>query len=267
MFEFVEDSFNRENSFENILSIQVGLNGFSFCIRKGENNKLLYFKQLAVKISSNHLFIRRVEDWFKEESLLLLPYREKHLYFIGHRFSLVPHQLESEELKSDLRMLLMAAGDEEEYAENWVEEIKAKLVFMLPDGMNKVLRDNLGDIRLKHVTQKLIALSTSESAENSMLLFFDEKKLFLLASKNQQLVLSNLFSINHANDVLYYTLTAAKQLKLDFGKCILQIAGKSDFMESAVNNLSAHCKSIAKLPHLTEDQLSDANICESVCLF
>ena len=267
MFEFVDDSFIRENSHENILSIQVNLNGFSFCIHKGVDNKLLYFKQLQLKISSNHLLVRRLDDWCKEEELLLLPYREKHVYYVGYRFSLVPEQLESEALKSDIRTLVMSANEEEEYAENWIEEIKAKLVFMIPDQLNNILHENIGDYRLKHVVKKLISISHTESSLCNLLVFFDEKEMIVLAKKNKQLIFCNNFRINHVNDVVYYILTIAKQLQIDLKNSTLQISGKSDFIDGAKQDLSQHFVSITKAIQNTEDRISESNVAQSVCLF
>ena len=267
MFEFVDDSFIKEKSFENILSIQVGLNGFSFCIRGKENNHLLYFKQFPVKTSSDHLFIRRLEDWCKEDELLQLPYYEKQVFYIGHRFSLVPEQLEHEELKSNVRSLIMSAHNEDEYAENWIEEIKAKLVYILPDRLHKVLNENLGSFKLKHIVQKLISSPVPESAKNNFLLFFDEKELIILARKEAQLVLCNIFKVNHVNDVIYYMLTLVKQLPIDSKNCLVQVSGKSDFMEGSVNSLSKHFNSIERFPQNTDARLNQVAVSESVCLF
>ena len=267
MFEFVDDSFIRENSFENILSIQVSLNGFSFCIRKGDDNKLLYFKQHQVKISSDHLFVRRLEDWCKEEELLQLPYREKHVFYVAYRFSLIPEELESEVLKSDVRLLLMTATEEEEYAENWMEEIKAKLVFMIPGQLNHVLHECFGDYRLKHVVQKLASIPAPEFSESNILLFFDEKELIVLAKQKGQLSFCNTFKINHVNDAIYYILTIAKQLKIDIKNGTLQITGKSDFLEGTAVNLSQHFKSVEQALQTSDEKIGEFNISESICLF
>lgn len=265
MFEFVDDSFNRENSFENILSIQLGLNGFSFCIRT-ESGHLLYLKQLAVSISNDHLLARRFEDWCNEEELLLLPYREKQIYYTGNRFSLVPKQLDSESVNADIRQLVMAADADEEYAENWIEEIEAKLLFMLPRHLNKALQENLGDHRIMHLVQKLIALSAVESHDNKLLLFFNDKDLFFLLRKNQRLELCNVFHIQHENDAVYYVLAASRQLQVAYKNCNLTVAGKSVFRAQTMKHLSAYFGSVEPLVFTHHPSSGETDVSELVCL-
>jgi len=265
MFEFVDDSFTRENSFENILSIQLGLNGFSFCIRAG-NGHLLYLKQLEVSISNEHLLARHFEDWCNEEELLLLPYREKQIYYIGNRFSLVPEQLESGTVNADIRQLLLAANTDEEYAENWIEEIEAKLLFMLPKHLNSVLQDNLGDHRVMHLMQKLIALTAAESHDTMLLLYFNDKDLFFLLRENKQLKLCNVFRIQHENDAVYYVLAACRQLQVAAKSCALSIAGKSVFREKTMKHLSVHFSSVEPFVFTHQPPFSKTDISELICL-
>lgn len=265
MLEFVDDSFTRENSFENILSIQLGLNGFSFSVRT-ESGHLLVVKQLETNISNDNLLPRHFEDWCNEEELLRLPYREKIIYYIGKRFSLVPEQLATETLNGEIRKLLISARTDEEYAENWIDEIKAKLLFMLPQHLDKALQERFGEYRIRHLVHKLIELPAANAHRNHMLLYFDEKSLFVLLRKNGKLSLCNVYQIHHQNDAVYYILAISRQLQVDAKDCGLVFAGESVFRDKTMALLSAHFGSTQKLDLPHQQHLNTDDVSTLICL-
>jgi hypothetical protein len=267
MYDFIDDSFNRENSQENILSIQLSLNGFSFCIQHSNDKRILRFKHRDIKISTPQLISRLFADWCNEEDLLTSSYRQKQVIFAGSQFSLIPQQLESEALKSDLQALLLNRVYDE-YAENWIENIKAKVIFPLPTDLNKTIQEQLGLARIVHPITQLIRLQYRHTAETSLVLYFDNKDMFLTMKENERLLLANHFRINHINDVVYYALSVAKQLKTKTKITTVLLGGKSDLLTGLQKNLANHFADVQWLLPEYPVQLADKKtVSEFVCLY
>lgn len=266
MYDFIDDSFSRKNSHEYILSIQVSLNGFSFCIRE-LSGRILCFKHIDLKISSEQFISRRFADWCNEEELLQLTYNQKQLVYIGKRFTLLPQQMESEELKGDLRELLLQTGDEEEYAENWIKEVQAKLIFVLPPEFNGTVKEKLGEVRICHIVQKLIHWQDVQADKSGLLLFFDHKDLYLVLKQKKQLTLANAYKVNHANDVIYYALSVAKQLKVDLKSCKVTTGGQSTLRNSLNEQLQQHFGTVEILAAgTTNSEKGETTMNDIICL-
>jgi hypothetical protein len=239
MYDFVDPSLRKEKSHQYSLSIQASLDGFSFCIR-GESSELLCFKYIPVKISNEQLFARRLEDWFDEEEMLQLPYRKKQVLFAGPNFTLLPRELESDEVKTYVSNLMLKADDETERSENWIEALQAKLLFSLPPRFLALLNDKFGDFKVVHVLSDVIERLFAYPSETAMMLFFVEKEMYLLMKKYGKLVLCNVFRINHPNDAIYYVISAGKQFQLNNKQTTVLLAGRSMYFEQLKVLLSKH---------------------------
>ncbi|WP_340113824.1 DUF3822 family protein [Maribellus mangrovi] len=267
MYDFVDDSFNNENSHENILSIQVSLNGFSFCIQDTNNQRILFFKHIDLKISSPQLILRRFTEWINDEEALRWSYRQKKLIYIGPQFTLLPQQFESEPVKHDLKKLLFT-GNEEEFAENWIEEIHSKLFFSLPTGLNSTIQEQLGHVRIAHPITPIIRAHFRHPAETSLVLFFDNTNMYLTLKQKGQLVIANKFNVNHTNDAVYYALSVAKQLKTDAKSCAVLLVGRSAYLKGLNEHLQQHFAELGWLPsEKSMANVEDRELSEFICLY
>ncbi len=268
MYDFVSESFNRNNSYEYKLSIQVSLNGFSFCIQKEDENDLLALKQTDFVISGEHLLSRRFRDWYSEEELLSLPFKNSEILVNSKNFSLLPEQLESVNLKKTINELL-PGEKEEEYAEGWIKSIKAKLIYQLPPGLAKTVHELVGECRLIHPMQKLIGYQKRSSFNNLALLYLDEKDLYLVLKKDGELVLSNYFRINHTNDAIYFLLTTIQQLGLSLKEVVVQTCGKASYLEHLSATLPKYFRQVSLLlpKNSTDSQISQEILAKNLCLY
>ena len=87
---FVDNSFDLENSINNILSIRVSPGGFSFSVVNLQNNKLLAFNHSTLKISNEHFIPRRFGEWIDSETILQNKYGQTHVYVDTPKFTFVP---------------------------------------------------------------------------------------------------------------------------------------------------------------------------------
>uniref|UniRef100_UPI0032165AC9 DUF3822 family protein n=1 Tax=uncultured Draconibacterium sp. TaxID=1573823 RepID=UPI0032165AC9 len=270
MHDFVAESFNKEDTFEYILSIQVSLNGFSFSILRPADKEILVFKFTPQKISSEKLVTRRFTEWFGSEELIQRLYKKTRVILFSDKFTLVPNALHKSNLNEELAHLLFKEGNNLLFAENLVEKINAKLLFSLPDGINKAISEIIGECEIIHPVKSIINNLPESSPKNNLVLLFDNHNLFLLLDRNGQLLLANNFKINHANDIVYYVLTTLKQLEVPPKNTKLFYAGKSAFASNIHQNIEKYFASVELfLPNEIDydTKLSQEVIAENIALY
>jgi len=268
MYEYLDESFRKEESSEYTLSIQVSLNGFSFCIRNTKDGQLLVFKHTEVKISNEQLLTRRFEDWVKEEELLQKQYKSQKLIVLGHHFTLLPSNFNDDQIFSDSIRLLFPIQTVE-YSVSEIEEINVNLLFLVSPEMKRFLNDNFDSIQLKHGVENLIRHTAFGEKGKQVRLFFDEKDLYIIYFDEHQLMLCNSFGIKHANDAVYYALTALKQYNVQLKSIPVFIAGKSVFLEASKSLLEKYFLSVDYFipPSNNQAGLDEKTISEYPCLF
>ncbi|MCY1720064.1 DUF3822 family protein [Prolixibacteraceae bacterium Z1-6] len=270
MPDFVAESFKIEDTFEYILSIQVSLNGFSFSVLRPVDNTILVFKSTTLKISSDKLIARRFSEWMNSEELLQKTYKKTRVIILSDKFTLIPKSLHRNNLNEELAHLLFKEGSKLQFAENLVEKINAKLLFTLPDGINKIISQTIGECEIMHPVKSIINNFPESNEKNTLVLLFNNNTLFLALGKNKQLLLANSFTINHSNDVVYYVLTALKQLEVPTLNTKLFYAGKSVYANDTHKNLQKYFASTSlflpnKFEH--ESKLSEELIAENIALY
>jgi len=268
MYDYLDESFRKEESSEYTLSIQVNLNGFSFCIRKAKDEQLLVFKHTEVKISNEQLLTRRFEDWIHEEELLQKQYKSQELIVLGHHFTLLPSNLNDDQIFSDSIRLLFPT-QAEDYSISEIEELNANLLFLVSPELKRLLNDNFYSIRLKHGVENLIRYNAFGEEGKQVRLFFDEKDLYIVYFDGHQLMLCNSFGIKHANDAVYYALTALKQYNVQLKSIPVFIAGKSVFLDASKSLLEKYFLSVDYFIPSSNNQvgLDKKTISEYPCLF
>ena len=215
MREFSEASFDLEKSYEYILSIQVSLNGFSFSvILPSEENKLLAYKNISIKISSNSLLNRHFTEWLKTEAIIHNTFKKTRIIVSNEFFALVPEDFFQESLKTLFPHLLFDEKIKVEMAENVIPSLNAKLVFALPIGLNETIQSHIGECEVIHPVKLVLNHLPEISNENGLVLFFDVKNFYAVLFNKQTVLLTNNFKIAHATDVMYFVLTMLKQLNI-----------------------------------------------------
>jgi hypothetical protein len=270
MHEFVEESFNIEDTFEYILSIQVSLNGFSFSVYQPSLTKVLVFKSTPLKISTENLLARRFKEWIQTEELLQKTYQKIHVIIFTDKFTLVPKSLHKNEVNEEVAHLLFKDGNKLKFAENIVEPAKAKLIFPLPDGFNEVISEMIGECEINHPLKLLINRLPESTTGHSLILLFNMRHLFIVIGKGEKLLFANSFKINHSNDVVYFVLTTLKQLEIPAKATQMYYTGKSDYLAETKANLEKFFASTSQFnPAEPEShkQISNEVITENISLF
>jgi hypothetical protein len=228
MYEFIEESFDLEKSYEYILSIQLRLDGFSFLIEHEQNKTIAAFKHTPVTISQPGLITRRFQDWVNQEAMLQKTYAKQRLVYFSEHFSLIPEKLYDASQNENIANILFNTQFKTELVSNIIMKPEARLIFALPDGLHAILANLLGNYNLLHPMQ--LALNKLQKYNLGLILIFNGKSVMLTALKNDKIELINNFVLHHSNDFFYYVLTALKEIELSAKTTPVFYGGNSEYL-------------------------------------
>lgn len=256
MHELVTDNplFDLEKTYEYILSIQVRLDGFSFSVLLG--NQLIAFKPVQLKISSHTLITRHFAEWVAAEELLQKPFKKISIVVFSNSFSLIPEEYFQESLKTEVSKLLFNENDEPEIAVNSISKLKTRLIFTLPQGLNKVIQEKIGECEIIHPV-KIVLNSLPETDKNGLVLLFSKNSFYAVLYNESNILLANSFNTAHASDVVFYLLTMLKQLGIqpsETGLFITESANKPLQIEDALHPYFGNINTLQLTPFLTKPE-------------
>lgn len=260
MFEFDTDAaFDIEKTSEYILSIQVNLDGFSFSVTHPEGNQMLAFKHTPLKISSESILSRHFDAWARSEALLQKHFRKTRLIVFSPRFSFIPEIFYRKEMKEAIPQYLFGREEELEIAENFVEKLKARLIFALPTGLNETAQKFFEGCEIVHPL-KLILNNLPETEKNySLSLLFDAQNFYAVLSGQNKVLLANTFHKSHVSDVVYFALNSLKQFKITPYNTELFLSGSTAGTEQIANGLLPYFENLSFLkpsPDLQNPELA-----------
>ncbi len=227
--EINKDLSATENSYHK-LSIQVSLNGLSFCILDTIANALTLSHSLPFKREVSPFELHKeIKQSFKDEGVLEYSFSEVIAIHRNALFSLVPQPLFDEDqlpnyLKYNAKIL---ASDHLDF--DVITGLEAVNVYVPFANVNNFLYDLFGEFEFKHsgtvLLETLIKLPSSRQGTISYL-HLAESQMDLVVFSNKKLLFYNSFAISSVEDVLYFLLFSLEQLDLDPESLKLRLLGE-----------------------------------------
>lgn len=229
MHELITDQsfdLNRTNEYE--LSIQVGLDGFSFSVIHPEENRLMALKNTPVTISTEKFLPRRFAEWVNSEPVLNNPFEKIKISYYTENFTLIPYEFHNSEKQNKVSTLLFENKKDDRVKQDKVNAFNSKLIYTIPGQMINCFADKFNDYTLNH-TFTVLTKKTAEffaSSDNSdLFLFFSSSSFLLFLYDKGNLLLTNSYQFKHANDIVYYIFAALNQNRIHTKNCKLLLSG------------------------------------------
>lgn len=249
-FSIVDDTFDPSISSSYFLSIQITLDGFSFCTLDPVRNKYIQFQH--IQFTRNQPLINQIEDCFNSLEKLNLPYKKTMVLVPTQVATLVPTPLFD---NGDARKWLSfthSIPEKQAIKANKIKMADAHNIFPVDENIEQLLRRQFPDPLFFHQHTPIIEgnLTTNMSNTQQTTLFINLAGDYfdLLAFGNNNLKLCNSFPVKSENDFIYFTLFTYEQLKLNPAETEIILSGThSQFLQ-----LSAHIsKYVRKVRHST----------------
>lgn len=212
------------------MSIQVGLDGLSFCILDTIGNKLALSHARAFESQLDPYRLQQeLREAFQEQGVLEYGFSEVVAIHRNLLFSLVPGALFdpahlADYLKFNTRIL---PTDHLDY--DPVDGLEITNVYVPFTNVNNYLYDLFGEFEFKHTATVLLEtlLKLPSSGQGTIAYaHLADAQLDLAVFSQKKLRFFNSFSIDSETDFLYYLLFALEQLELEPATLKLRLLGE-----------------------------------------
>lgn len=213
------------------LSIQVSLDGLSFCALSTVDKKIVYFKNVAFKKKLNPFdVLREVETVYQSESFLKEEKFDVTVLFSNDLYSLVPEKFFQEDNASDYLKFNTRILENDYVAHDVIPRHDIVNVYVPYTNINNFFFEQYGEFEYRHCLSILVNAFMEKNETNDkkpqVYINFNTGSFDLIAIKKHTLLLANTFSIQSPEDFIYYILFTAEQLELDPESLDLILLGK-----------------------------------------
>lgn len=211
------------------LSIQVSLNGLSFCIIDTLSNRILESESIVFeKERSPYGLQKGVVALFEKHNLTDKNFSDVVVVHRNRLFSLVPKSLfKNTEMANYLKFnTKMLANDHIAY--DALESFDIVNVYVPFVNVNNYIYDLFGSFVFKHsgtVMIESLLSSQSIAKEPTCYVHIAHRQMEITIISQKKLVLYNSFDFDSKEDFIYYLLFTLEQLELDTETTILKLFG------------------------------------------
>nr|WP_299339240.1 DUF3822 family protein [Allomuricauda sp.] len=233
----------------NKLSIQIGLNGLSFCALDSISNDILAYEKIRFKsLSTPYLLLKEVKEALNKNNIKNTSFGEIVVIHKNPLFSLVPKTLFDEnELPNYLKFnTKIMANDHIVFDELKNHDIIN--VYVPFTNVNNYFFDLFGEFEFKHSGTVLISTLLSQNKASSDTVcygYVDEKEMEIVVVSEKKLLFYNYFEYSTPEDFLYYLLFVLEQLNLDTTKVQLKLFGNIEEGDSRYELAYRYVKNIS----------------------
>ena len=216
---------------DNRLSIQLSLDGFSFCIYNKiarEFGFVAVFKFESTP-ASPYKHLEFVEQVYNEEELLRMNYSEVTVYHFNNLVTQVPKPLFNKNKLADYLKFSVKVLENDFIAFDEIENSEIINVYIPFVNINNFLIDKYGSFIYKHASTMFIEkiLNTHKNLEGDNYFVNVDTGIFeLVVLRNKKLEFYNCFSFQTKEDLIYYILFTAEQLNSNPEELKLTLLGE-----------------------------------------
>jgi hypothetical protein len=214
------NSIDFKNLEENHLSIQLSLDGFSFCIYNIPSTKIAVFAKFEFTNSNPTPFdhLKLVEQLFTQEELLKINYKSVSVTHFNNLITQVPLPFfDKKNLKNYLQNTVKVL-DNDYVTFDEINNSEIVNVYIPFVNINNFLLDNYGTFIFKHSSTVLIETLLNQyknSEEDYCFVNVFNFNFEIVLLKNKKFELYNNFTFRTKEDFIYYILFTAEQLNLN----------------------------------------------------
>lgn len=222
-----DESFNLKNSSSYHLSVQTGLDGFSFCILDSLRSRYIALKHFPLIVGKLQFLPRKIESIFDEEEKLNTSFKSVSVTYSTNKATLLPKEFNTDNGAKKLIALTSETSRNEEIRTDRITGFNYDLLYSYPVDLMTLLNRKFTDFTFQHKSIPLISSAVNQRNEkkNSLLVNFERKYIRVIAFRETQLELYNSFYFKNESDFLYYILNVWQNLQFDPVRDELLIGG------------------------------------------
>jgi len=230
-FSLFNESFNINKTSTYQLTIQLGENGYSYCIVDTIRKRYVGIKHVNFEMVLNEeQFFDKVKEILKTDAYLNKSYKGVDLIYVSQKSILIPNEYFD---KSNLKTYFKfnhQLSDLEEIHFNKLKNASANLVFAIPSYLTTLFVNTFPEINFFHqatslVENRLIKNNERNFNYNTVLVHFHKNFFDAVVTKGNELLLYNTFNFQNENDYIYYLVNLYQRLGLKSEETELVLLG------------------------------------------
>ncbi len=214
-----------------ILSIQVGLNGLSFCVVDSDKQLIAIDKEdFTIQLSPEQV-LNKIKYAFDHIPILKNNFDTIEVIYQNDLYTYVPKALFNNNLLEEYLQYNVKILKNDFIAYDELDQHNLVVVYVPYANINNFFFDTFGSFTYKHVGTILAdSLLTKEKNSDSTAVFvnFDNKFFDILIINKGNFILGNSFRYETKEDFLYYLMFTTEQLKLNPEDFRLILLGEID---------------------------------------
>ncbi|MGQ7869273.1 DUF3822 family protein [Sunxiuqinia sp. sy24] len=259
----VDETFDLNFTQEYHLSIQFSLDGFSFCVRDGLQNKYIYL--FHKEFSGNLRFMhRKLKDIYSEFDILLADFKSTQIHYSSPgRMTLLPEGFFDEQHGQEAYELNLELSDEEELYYLPVKSYQQVLQMAIPKKVKHFFTDKHPGILIQNELVTQLSKNAKRASAHPLIDIQVFRNQMTLTLADHTIRFCNSFMYRNDNDLLYYILNVVQTEQIDDVR--IQLSGRVNKRSPIYHQLRQYFKEVAITTRSTEvyysylfDQLPDA---------
>jgi len=225
-----DELFSTKQSSSCHLSVQAGLDGFSFCILDTKTNKFLVLQHFPFNgIATFNRLSEKIAGIISESELLKNNFKSVSCSVVHAKSTLVPNALFDENQKNDFLSFNFTLDADEEVRANNLRNLDAKNLFAVNLNLENTLKKFFPNVQFIHHSTSLLE-STMGTFKNQpgkkMVVHVGRSQFEIAIAEGKQLLFYNSFRHQSSEDFIYYVLFVCEQLQLNPEKVDLILLGE-----------------------------------------
>lgn len=202
------------------LSIQINLDGFSFCILNSDLKEItaLYTFEYFENNSALDNVLKNIQQIVLEEPLLQKQYQSVNITFKNKLNTFVPIELFDEQIAASYLQYNIKVLSNDFVAHDVLEKNNLVNVYIPFVNITNYFLEQFGPFTYKHAGTVLVDKLMEINKDNTELIVYvhvSKSDFEVVVMKQQELILYNSFVLNTNEDFGYFILFTYEQLKLD----------------------------------------------------
>lgn len=250
------------------LSVQISLNGLSFCILNRSSDTIEYLNTINFNTKlSPYDVLSRLKVELSANAVFSDTFNEVIVIHQNELVSLVPQALFNENNKADYLKFNCKILKTDFISQDNIDVNQSINVYIPYININNYIYETFGEFIYKHSSSLLIdSVLQSNKTTNKAKVFINvyQKSIEILVLDKGKLQLSNIFDFGTKEDFIYYILFVFEQLQLDVETVPVELSGyinKDDELYNIIYTYIRHVDFIeANYKYKFVDGLQDKNL-------
>lgn len=234
---------NSTNNYE--ISIQLGLNGFSFCLLDNLRNRFVMFRDYKLSGKESGL-VNEIKEITAKDEFLSREYRRYRIVFSFEQSTIVPASLYDPAIKDKYFELNHRLEDNYVVSNNRLTNPDAYLLFGVRKDIFDLSVNLFPDASLSHQVKPLLHSSFRQARKNKdryVRIHFDPGFFTLVIIKDDDLQFFNSFRVRSDSDILYYLMNSFNRFKITDGH-VVYLSGHISKFDDLYNNMLRYIKTL-----------------------